>query len=581
MRRILIGLVAVAALHGQTAVIRDLSHTSQVLNGPRTYQALIPPAYETSQKRYPVIYWLNGYEQPDEHRDSEIAAFVAAHDVIVVKAGPVETVGEFPLYFPELMGEVDRSLRTAADRGHRGITGVAMAGFMALYLAGKYPDLIGSASSFTGYTGAPIGPRNLETDLSLDNMFGNYDGVRTRVVTGGSAALSFYQRRLNGLWLLGADAHETDDSPEIAKTLDFHMRAFAAPLPKPSSFQHADVYPDFSVWGWEVLSERRQPGFTLLQNVSARGFRSSIREWIPGGATLPSTKLSVVSAPVYPPRSAQNVTYTRLRDGQVRRAALKADPQGRLTFDLDGDVWETAVSSEAMLTVDSWTLADASWATAGPPFALRVKLRNAGQARSATSTIQFESPNGGVKIEPATGRVYALAPGETAVVPLTITVIEPSHALVRIFAVDGAWRIPIDIPLFPAAPSVKDFHISDGQSIEVYRHAVQTGEMKLGEGNGDGQAAPGESFAILLPDGGAMRAGELFTTDPCVDTSERGLDSWDDYDRAGVPAMYTLASVRQDCEPGHIVHALVRVLLPDYQTRYAAIEFPVWYRNPK
>src|SRR5262249_34696734 len=80
------------------AVVRDLTHNSQAMSGPRVYQAILPGAYATSHKRYPVIYWLHGYEQPDAARDAEIAGYVTSHEVIVVKAGPVETTGTFPMY---------------------------------------------------------------------------------------------------------------------------------------------------------------------------------------------------------------------------------------------------------------------------------------------------------------------------------------------------------------------------------------------------------------------------------------------------------------------------------------------------
>ena len=64
----------------------------------------------TSQKRYPVIYWLHGYERSSEQADygRSIAAYVGAHDVIVADTGPIETTGEFPLYLPELVEHLDR-----------------------------------------------------------------------------------------------------------------------------------------------------------------------------------------------------------------------------------------------------------------------------------------------------------------------------------------------------------------------------------------------------------------------------------------------------------------------------------------
>ena len=87
---------------------------------------------------------------------------------------------------------------------------------------------------------------------------------------------------------------------------------------------------------------------------------------------------------------------------------------------------------------------------------------------------------------------------------------------------------------------------------------------------------------MLLPDGERLRAAELFTNDACVDTTMRAYDSWTEYDHAGVPAVYSLPTIRPDCTPGHIVHALARMLIPNapnHQVRYAAIEFPVWYKT--
>src|SRR5262245_19794743 len=113
-----------------------MTHTSQVMGGPRTFRALMPPAYATSKKRYPVIYWFHGYEQTNQAAEAEAAAYVGSHDVMIVSAGPVETEGTYPLYFPELVDYVDKTLRTIADREHRAITGFAAGGFMAFWLAG-------------------------------------------------------------------------------------------------------------------------------------------------------------------------------------------------------------------------------------------------------------------------------------------------------------------------------------------------------------------------------------------------------------------------------------------------------------
>jgi len=558
------------------------------MNANRTYRVFLPATYATSQKRYPALYWFHGYESSAEvdAYSKEISDYLAAHDLIVVDSGPLETTGEFPLYFQELVDVIDHSLRTLADRDHRGVSGYSAGGFLAFLEAGKFPDLVSSASSFMGPTEYSVGPKGFDAEDNADDAFANYDGVRTRLITGSRDFIRFYHHRLNSIWSFVHTTHETEEfdsehgTPGIAKTLDFHMRAFANPLPKPAMFSHSDVYPNFGAWGWEVATDRRQPGFTVLENVSANGFRCAVREWIPGGATIPSVKVSISSARLYAAASPHTVAYVRLRDGNVRHIPQKADAQGRLSFELDGDAYEVGVSTEAVIAVAGFDFADAAWLTASKPVKLRIKFLNKGATRSAPATIQWESPDAGVKFAAPSSQLFSLMPGETLPLPVVVTV-PTGRSMVRIVAVKGTARMPVDVPVFAEAQPAAPFQIADGRTVNLYRHATQREDVSLGEGNGDGHAAPGESFVVLLPDGDSLRAAEVFTSDACVDTTVRASDSWSDYDHTGASVKYSLPSIKKDCEPGHVVHLLARIVIPhapDHEVRCAAIEFPVWYR---
>jgi hypothetical protein len=573
---------------GPAASLQNVTHSSQVFHAAREYQVVLPPAYPGSQKRYPVIYWFNGYEHPSEEIAAQIAAFVASHDVIVVRAGPADTVGQFPLYFPELADRVDKTLRTVADRDHRAVTGYATGGFVAFWMAAKYPDLIGSASSFMGATEASAGPSGFDVEYNLTDLYGNYGGLRTRLVTWTRDSTQFYHRQLNAIWNFARSNHETEDfdsaqnASSIARTLDFHLHAFANPLPKPAVFNHADAYPNFNVWGWEVISNRRRPALTMLENVSAAGFRCTVREWIPGGAAIPEVKVSITSPRLFVQGTTHAVRYIRLRDGRQRSAAQKADSQGRLTFELDGDAYEVGIGAEPRVAVTGYELLGDQWATAGRPVKLQVKFWNKGSARSGTATVRWESPNPGVKFQTPAGSLYSLAPGESTVVTLIFTVEDPARAVVGIVAATGAARLAFEVPLFPPAEQTTRFQIADGRTVNAWRHGTHRDDVVLGEGNRDGHAAPGESFAVLLPDGDSLRAAELFTNDACVDNSVRASDSWVDYDHTGASARYSLPTVRPSCEPGHRIHVLARIVIPEapnHHFRYAALEIPVWYRD--
>lgn len=548
--RLFAGLLALCALHAQEP--QDLTHFSQVMGADRAYRVYLPAAYADSQKRYPTIYWFHGFESSDlrDAHSKAFADYVAAHEVVIVDSGPVETVGQFPLYFPELAERVDQTVRTIADREHRGVSGYSLGGFLAHWTAAKFPDLVASASDLNAVAEAPLGPAGFDVECSLDDLHASSAEVAT---------------------LRGA--------ANATAALDFHLQAFAAPPKRPGAFSHSDPYPNFSVWGWELASDRRRPAFTSLENVSPRGFRSSVREWLPGGIALTDVKLSIETpARTYAPNSTHPVAYIHIADGKVRRAVQKADAQGRLSFDLDGDDYEVGVSAEPAIAVSGFEIADAAWATAGQPVKLRVKFWNVGAARSGALSIQWESPDARVKFENPSARLFGMGPGESVSLPVAFTFDGAEPATVRIAAVEGGNIMPIDIPLFPAVEPQKNYLIADGRSIEAFQHGSQKIEITLGEGNGDGFAAPAENFAILLPDGDSYRVAEVFTNDPCVDNTVRDSDPWG----GAVSVNYSVPRILAYCEPGHRVHMLARVYIPGPngpEARYASIELPVWYRN--
>ncbi len=181
-----------------------------------------------------MIYWFHGfgerfnqppasrphrnYDQGDDYDGDTIARFVGGHNVIVVKwdgynprtpgesyprpynISPVETDRQFPLYFPELVAYIDTHYRTIADREHRATAGLSMGGFMSFWVAGKYPHLVSSASNFMGSSEFFVGPRGMAVEYRHEEMRGNYEGMRTRLVTGKRDFIRFYHARMNAIW---------------------------------------------------------------------------------------------------------------------------------------------------------------------------------------------------------------------------------------------------------------------------------------------------------------------------------------------------------------------------------------------
>jgi hypothetical protein len=614
-------LLLAGAASAADALIQDRTFESQVFGETRNYRIFLPPDYATSDKRYPVIYWFHGYserhnqppanskdrnyDQGSDYGGDTIAAYVGSHEVIVVKwdgynprtkdekyprpynISPVETRRQFPLYFPELVDYIDTNYRTLADREHRATAGLSMGGFMSFWISGKYPDMISSASNFMGSSEFYAGQQGFPSEYRHDEMADNYDGVRTRLVTGTKDFIRFYHYQMIALWKYLRPDFETEEfdfdhgTPGISKTFDFHMRSFQDPLPRPTVWTHTDVYPNFAVWGWDVVSTRRQPGFTTLRNVSKSGFRCGVREWLPEGNAMPQVQLQIQTPPrLYAQLKPYTVTMVRLRDGQTRRVPVKADIEGRLKFKLDGDEYEVGITAapEPIVALAGYRVESGSWATAALPVKVSVRFVNKGNAASKPATLRWETPNPLVQIDTPAATLRAISPGSSAEATLAFTVKDSERRAVKLFAVDGAQRMPLEIPLFPAAQPATDFLIADGKALTVYEHATATNITVAGDGNGDGKANAGERIAIAFPEGDAMRLAELFTNDRCVDNTARVSDVWSAYDHVGASVKYSLPLLRATCAPGHIVQFMARVQLPDkpnHKVRYAVVQFPI------
>jgi S-formylglutathione hydrolase len=133
----------------------------------RTIYVYLPPSYGTSEKRYPVVYYLPGYG------DSSIIGFRLPNDmdaliesgqvqemIVVVAGGGSKPGGSFYVNSPvtgnwedyivkDVVGYVDASFRTLPQAESRGITGHSMGGFGALNIAMHHPDVFSAVYSMS------------------------------------------------------------------------------------------------------------------------------------------------------------------------------------------------------------------------------------------------------------------------------------------------------------------------------------------------------------------------------------------------------------------------------------------------
>ncbi len=220
MRRIvLVALLTavVAALHPigsrsttHPADERELTYWSPAVGRTLRYKAFLPADYGRSQRRYPVVYFLHGLPAgPTAFRDAGFVARALARDngeAIVVAPQAADSDDNDPEYLDrgpdrnwetaltsELVGAVDRQLRTVPRRDGRAIVGLSAGGYGAMLFALHHPDLYAAVQSWSGYF-RPTGPQG-RTVIDLGSKAANdrasaHAQIRSR--SAARLAIAFY-----------------------------------------------------------------------------------------------------------------------------------------------------------------------------------------------------------------------------------------------------------------------------------------------------------------------------------------------------------------------------------------------------
>ena len=126
----------------------------------------LPPKYETSGMRYPVIYWLHGSGGDESSGlwiagefDKAIALGLVPPAIMVFPNGgkkteyrdwPDQNVLIETMIVRELIPHVDANYRTLASKLGRALEGMSMGANGALKIALKYPELFGSVVAYAG-----------------------------------------------------------------------------------------------------------------------------------------------------------------------------------------------------------------------------------------------------------------------------------------------------------------------------------------------------------------------------------------------------------------------------------------------
>jgi len=159
------GLAEARADSGQ--VLEGLTVPSKVLGKEVRYTIYLPPDYQTSSRRYPVVYLLHGYTDNDTGwlqfgevhltADRAIVEREIPPMIIVMPDGGVSwyindyqgKVRYEDFFFQEFIPYIDANYRTRPHKEFRGIAGLSMGGWGTLIYALRHPEMFAAAAAFS------------------------------------------------------------------------------------------------------------------------------------------------------------------------------------------------------------------------------------------------------------------------------------------------------------------------------------------------------------------------------------------------------------------------------------------------
>ncbi|MFC2156503.1 alpha/beta hydrolase [Acidobacteriota bacterium] len=148
-------------------ILEGQNMKSDILSYSVDYCVYLPPGYESSTRRYPVVYLLHGYSDQEwgwvqfgeiqEAVDRAIEKREIPPMIIVMPDGRVTWyVNDYAgkdryedMFVQELIPHIDRTFLTRSEREFRAISGLSMGGYGSLTLSMRYPDLFSSCAAFS------------------------------------------------------------------------------------------------------------------------------------------------------------------------------------------------------------------------------------------------------------------------------------------------------------------------------------------------------------------------------------------------------------------------------------------------
>ncbi len=572
----------------------DQSHFSEVFQRDKPFRIFLPSDYTASEKSYPVIYYFHGNTGTHVPRLSQVMEdWVREHPVIIVawngrsvdsdkrpyNIGYHSNINydtQFKDYFPELVAFIDSTYRTQTDRSQRAIVGHSMGGIMSFFIAGSYPHMVGTAVNSKGSPEFFIGYPDNHTPYHVRHMFMNLQGIRLRFHNSTSGELAYLNQEVHAGALQNAglsyefQVYEGGHGlkpEELRDALSFVLASFADPLPEPDRWHHADLYSGFNIWGYEVKSNKAEPGFIDLEGVTRGGMRISTRKWQPCGPPIPGVQIQVKTAPRYKPNTAYTLVDFNETQDVVKYTSLISDAGGRIDFTVNHESHQIGIYKKRdpaeIVCVGHRVNDQGIFLDQHKEGVMKLRLFNRGGTTAKHLKIELSCSDKDVSISDPVILLDELKPGT----PLWTSAgfhIKAGNAppadgspfrlkfQLSVSDRDFTWTDEFEVPVMFDVPEFTNLGIDDGDS-EIF-----------GSGNGNNIAEPGESIMVYEVSHVPHRT-RLYYDDPYVDDERLYVDLQPDKWGDGY-ALSSIIHISENCPIGHQIKFLASYEVKEWKT---------------
>lgn len=591
---------------------KDLVHYSQAFKTSKSYRIYLPADYQNIPgKRYPVVYYFHGNTGNHQFGFPGVSELVDKASVILVcwngrsvsKDERPYNIGyhsninysiQFKDYFLELMDHIDKTFRTLKDRSNRALIGHSMGGFMSYFLAGKYPQLIGTVVNSKGSPEFFIGKPSNHTLYQHRYMYKNFNGVKLRFQNGTTGEELVHlnnevhkgalrQKELDYNYQVYDAIHKLT-FPQFRDAFDFVVASFLHPLPVPKRWHHADCYPQFDVWGYQVTSNLDEPGFIELYGVTKGGLTTRTSKWQPDGITIPGVHLKIKTAPLYTPNTSYTLFDFTKTTGSGKKQVVTSDPKGRISFTADHQphifgIYEK--NGPAELVFAGYKQKDKGiFLEHQKAQTLQIRLLNRGGSNATGLKVTLSSSIEGVTIGNPTIKTENIESGEAKWTSQEFQVTaantppgDGTTPYIRFYLTisddkGNTWNDEFEALVMYEVPEFTEIGIDDGDS-EIY-----------GSGNGNNIAEPGETVMIYQE----SHRTKLYYDDPYIETERLHDDLQPDKWGDGY-ALSSLIKISKDCPPGHVIRFLASYEVKEWKTikrnvTWGAFSITIGKKNP-